>query len=166
MTSAIFSDRHTVIERTFAAPLEELWELWTTRDGFESWWGPLGFAAKVHWLDLRPGGQLRYRMTAVGARQIRFLRHAGLPLSTEACLTFTRIALRKSIAYRHRADFIPGVEPYDISNSVEFHQEDRGVRVVVRQAPMHSYEWTVQAWNGMKSQLGRIPAALARYQLV
>lgn len=165
MTSAIFADRHAIIKRTFAATIEELWELWTTRDGFEAWWGPMGFNSRVHWLDFRPGGQLRYTITAVSPRQIRFLRHAGLPVTTEGRLTFTQIALRRSIAYAHRVDFIPGVKPYDVSNTVEFHSETHGMYLVVKQAPMHSYEWTEQAWEGMKSQLGRIPAALARYQL-
>lgn len=165
MTSAILCDRHTVIEQTFAAPIEELWELWTTRDGFESWWGPEGFVARVHKLDLRPGGELNYSMTAVGAAQIQFLQRTGLPLAMHTRLTFIRIALRKSITYTHRVDFIPGVEPYDVANTVELHRENGGVRVVVKQAPMHSYEWTQQAWNGMKSQINRIPGALARYQL-
>jgi uncharacterized protein YndB with AHSA1/START domain len=45
-TEAITSS--VVIERTYRAPLEELWALWTTSDGFESWWGPEGFRTKVH----------------------------------------------------------------------------------------------------------------------
>ena len=32
-----------VIERTYRAEVNELWDLWTTKDGFESWWGPQGF---------------------------------------------------------------------------------------------------------------------------
>ena len=31
-----------VIERTYQARVEELWELWTTKEGFESWWAPEG----------------------------------------------------------------------------------------------------------------------------
>ncbi len=27
----------TVIERTYRARVEELWDLWTTKEGFESW---------------------------------------------------------------------------------------------------------------------------------
>ena len=36
-----------VIERTYAAQPQELWSLWTTKDGFQSWWGPEGFRADV-----------------------------------------------------------------------------------------------------------------------
>ena len=30
------------MERTFDATLHEVWELWTTKAGIESWWGPDG----------------------------------------------------------------------------------------------------------------------------
>src|SRR5205823_13949104 len=43
------------VERTFRASIDEVWELWTTKDGIESWWGPDGFSVAVRDLDLRPG---------------------------------------------------------------------------------------------------------------
>ena len=53
-----------VIERTYRASLADVWDLWTTKEGFESWWGPQGFRADVHELDARVGGTLRYAMVA------------------------------------------------------------------------------------------------------
>ena len=53
-----------VIERAYQADVEDLWALWTTRDGFESWWGPQGFRADVHLIEARPGGSLHYDMVA------------------------------------------------------------------------------------------------------
>ena len=53
------------MQRTYAASIEEAWALWTTQSGIESWWGPEGFNVTVKSLDLRPGGQLVYLMTAV-----------------------------------------------------------------------------------------------------
>ena len=53
------------LERTFIAAIEQVWELWTTKDGIESWWGPDGFEVKVRKLDFRPGGELLYDMTAI-----------------------------------------------------------------------------------------------------
>jgi uncharacterized protein YndB with AHSA1/START domain len=38
--AAVASNRKAVIERTYRATVQELWELWTTKEGFESWWGP------------------------------------------------------------------------------------------------------------------------------
>ncbi len=56
--------RRITLERTYQASLEEVWEMWTTPEGIESWWGPDGFAVEVRKLDLRPGGELLYAMTA------------------------------------------------------------------------------------------------------
>jgi uncharacterized protein YndB with AHSA1/START domain len=156
------SERKIVIERIYAASIEDVWELWTTEYGIESWWGPDGFSVKVHQLDLRAGGEMRYAMTAVDPAQIRFMNQAGMPTTTEAKLTYTAIVPRKSIAYTHRADFIPGVEPYDVGNKVEFFAEHGNVRMVLELDPMHSDEWTQRALMGMESQLGKLARVIAR----
>jgi uncharacterized protein YndB with AHSA1/START domain len=156
------ADHKIVIERTYAASIEEVWELWTTKPGIESWWGPDGFSVKVNQLDLRPGGEMRYTMTAVETAQVQFMKRAGMPLTTEARLTYTAIVPRKSIAYTHRADFIPGVEPYDVGNKVEFLAEGDRVRMVLTLDPMHSDEWTQRAVMGMESQLGKLARVIAR----
>jgi len=155
------SDRQIIIKRTYTASIDEVWNLWTTEDGIESWWGPEGFAVKVHKLDLRAGGQMLYAMTAVDPAQVKFMTQAGIPLTTEGKLTYTEIVHGKSIAYTHRADFIPGVEPYDVGNRVEFHTDKSGVCMVLRLDPMHSEEWTQRAVMGMESQLGKLAKILA-----
>ena len=58
------------IQRTYAASIEEAWALWTTKSGIESWWGPEGFDVTVVSLDLHPGGDLIYSMTAVAPQQV------------------------------------------------------------------------------------------------
>ena len=45
--------RKISIERSLSAPIEEVWELWTTAEGIESWWGPEGFSVAVK-LSNRP----------------------------------------------------------------------------------------------------------------
>jgi uncharacterized protein YndB with AHSA1/START domain len=155
-------DPKAVIERTYVASIEEVWELWTTEEGIESWWGPDGFSVKVHELDLRPGGEMRYTMIAVGAAQVQFMKQAGMPLTTESKLTYTAIVPGKSIAYTHRADFIPGVEPYDFGSKVEFFVEGDNVRMILTLDPMHSDEWTQRAVMGMESQLGKLAGVLGQ----
>lgn len=150
------SDRKIVIERRYTASIEDVWELWTTKEGIESWWGPGGFSVRVHKLDLRAGGEMLYAMTAVEPAQVKFMKQAGMPLTTEARLTYTEIVPGKSIAYTHRADFIPGVEPYDVGNKVNFFAEGGNVRMVLTLDPMHSDEWTQRAVMGMESQLGKL----------
>ncbi len=150
-----------VIERRYTASIEDVWELWTTKEGIESWWGPAGFSVKVHELDLRAGGEMRYSMTAVDPAQVAFMKQAGMSLTTDAKLTYTAIVPGKSIAYTHKVDFIRGVEPYDVGNKVEFFAEGGDVRMVLTLDPMHSDEWTQRAVMGMESQLGKLARVIA-----
>ena len=70
------------IQRSYPASIEEAWVLWTTKSGIESWWGPEGFKVTVTSLDLRPGGNLIYLMTAVAPDQVAFMKRAGMPLTS------------------------------------------------------------------------------------
>ena len=45
-----------VIERTFAAPVEVIWGLWTNPERFKEWYGPDGASIPVAKMDVRVGG--------------------------------------------------------------------------------------------------------------
>lgn len=154
--------RRITMERTYQAPIEDVWDLWTTKEGIESWWGPEGFSVKVRALDLRPGGELRYAMTASGPAQVEFMKQAGMPLTTEARLTYAEIVPRRRLAYTHLADFIPGVEPYDVATVVELQETAQGVRMILSFDAMHEEVWTQRAVMGWESQLGKLAKALGQ----
>ena len=164
MSTPASSSKKTVLERIYQASLHDVWELWTTKTGFESWWGPGGFAVTVRKLELRPGGQLLYAMTAIDPPQVEFMRKAGMPVTTEAHLTYTEVVPEERLAYRHLADFIPGVQPYDVGTLVELHRvgKDR-VRMVLTLDAMHSDEWTQRALAGWESQLVKLGASLGSH---
>jgi len=146
--------------RVYDGPVEDLWDLWTTRDGFESWWGPEGFRVTVHTLDLRVGGALFFDMIAVGAREIEYMKGAGRPLSHETRGMFVEIVPNARLKVRFAIDFLPGVPSYDIHFVAEFVAEGGRVRMVVTVDPHHDAEWTRMAAQGMESQLTKLPAAL------
>jgi uncharacterized protein YndB with AHSA1/START domain len=75
-TMAAPSGAAVVIERTYRAPPEELWALWTTKAGFESWWAPEGFRIEVHVIEAQLGGALVYEMIAEAPQAIAALREA------------------------------------------------------------------------------------------
>jgi uncharacterized protein YndB with AHSA1/START domain len=160
--SAGAARRRITLERTYQAPVEDVWELWTTKEGIESWWGPDGFAVKVRKLDLRPGGELLYDMTAIAPAQVAFMKQAGMPLTTEARITYAEILAPRRLAYIHRADFIPGVEPYDVATRVELYPSAQGVRMVLSFDPMHDKQWTQRAVMGWESELGKLARVLER----
>lgn len=78
------SDAKIVIERTYRANIQDVWDLWTTKDGFESWWGPQGFRAEVHELVARVGGPLRYDMIADSPEMIAAMKHFPASRPTRA----------------------------------------------------------------------------------
>ena len=149
------------LERNFKATLEDLWDLWTTPEGIESWWGPEGFDVKVRALDLTPGGQMLNAMTATAPDQVGFMKRVGMPLTTETKLTYSEIVPNRRLSWATVADFIPGVAPYDVGTSVELTAHAQGVRLVLTLDAMHDATWTqrmVAGWNG---QLGKLEKGLA-----
>jgi uncharacterized protein YndB with AHSA1/START domain len=155
------SRRRVTIERTYNARVEEVWDLWTTKEGVESWWGPEGFTVKVRKLDLRAGGLLEYAMTATAPAQIEFMKKAGMPLTTEVRITYVEVTPRRRLAYETVADFIPGVEPYAVATLVELHSSAQGTRMVLTFDAMHDEQWTQRAVTGRKSELAKLAKALA-----
>ena len=153
--------RRITLERTFDAPIEDVWELWTTREGLESWWGPDGFVVKVRKLDLRPGGELLYAMIAVAPDQIAYMKRAGMPLSNECRATFTEVKPPRRLAYTHLADFIPGVEPYGVAHVVELSPTAHGAKMVFTFESMHDESWTQKAVMCWENELGKLAAQLA-----
>jgi uncharacterized protein YndB with AHSA1/START domain len=152
--------RRVTLERTFQAPIEDVWELWTTKAGIEAWWGPEGFSVEVLELDLRPGGDLVYAMTAVAPDQVDFMRKAGMPVRTEHRLTFTEIVPGRLLGYLEQADFIPGVEPYTVDTRVELDVTPGGVRMTLTFEAMHDERWTQLAIMGRESELAKLARAL------
>jgi uncharacterized protein YndB with AHSA1/START domain len=153
------TDRIT-IERVYAATLEDVWSLWTTREGIESWWGPDGFVVAVRDLDLRAGGELRYAMTAVAADTVAFMRAQGMPITTEARLRYTEVVPRHRLAWLHAVDFIPGVAPYVVGSAIELSRTSAGVRLVMTLDRMHDDVWTQRAAMGWESELGKLGRVL------
>jgi uncharacterized protein YndB with AHSA1/START domain len=49
-------DRELLITRTLNAPVELVWEAFTSPEHVANWWGPNGFTNTIYTMDLRPGG--------------------------------------------------------------------------------------------------------------
>ena len=152
--------RKVSIERTFDAAVEDVWELWTTKAGIESWWGPPGFEVKVRKLDFRRGGELLYAMTATAPEQIEFIKKAGMPLTTESRAVYTEVVPLQRLAFTQLADFIPNVKPYEVATTVEFEPGPQGVRLVLLLDAMHDDYWTKMAVMGWESELGKLAKVL------
>ena len=151
-----------VIERAYRAKVGELWELWTTKQGFESWWGPVGFRVEVHALEARLGGALHYGMIADSPEMIAAMKQMGRPTSHEAGARFTEIRPHDRLAITSVIDFLPGVIPYESTIVAEFFPSGGTVRMVVTLDPMHDEEFTKMQKAGFTSQLSKLDKRYGR----
>lgn len=151
----------TTIERTYRAKIEDVWELWTTKEGFESWWGPQGFRAEVHALEARPGGELRYDMIADTPEMIAAMQQAGQPASHATRSRFTEVKRHERLVLTNVIDFLPGVAPYEAAIEVDFSVSGGGVRMVVTFEGMHNEEFTKMQQEGFASQLTKLDQRFA-----
>ena len=149
------------IERAYAATVAEVWALWTTKAGIESWWGPEGFEVKVSSLDLFPGGDLIYLMTAVAPEQVAFMKRAGMPLTSRCKVTYTEVLPQRRLAYKTLTDFVPGIAPYDVATVVDLNEVAGGVKLVITFDAMHDDVWTGRARAGYESQVRKLDVLLA-----
>jgi len=145
-----------VIERTYRARAKELWGLWTTKQGFESWWGPEGFRVEVHALEACVNGALHYDMIADTPAMIEVLKQMGRPSSQKTHGRFSEIRPHERLAITHVIDFLPGVVPYESTIVAEFFPSGDSVRMVVTLDPMHNEEFTKMSTMGFTSQLTKL----------
>ena len=64
MSSTTVSKDAVVIERTFNAAVDLIWQMWTDPEHFKKWYGPKGFTVPVAEMDLRVGGKRLVCMTS------------------------------------------------------------------------------------------------------
>ncbi len=154
--------RKITIERTYKGRVEDIWELWTTKEGIESWWGPGGFKVEVRKLDLRVGGELHYAMIAVALEMVEYMKSQGMPTSHDARVKYTEIKPKTRLAYQNLVDFVPGVAAYHVGTVVELKEISGGVQLKLTLDAMHDEEWTQRAVMGWEAELGKLADALAR----
>ncbi len=143
----------TVIERTYRTRVEELWWLWTTKEGFESWWGGEGSRVEVHTIEPREGGTLHYDMIAVEPADTATRNRMGLAPSSSVRARFTQFRPYQHLTLTHVIDFVPGLKPYESTIAVEFFPAGDTVRMVTTIEPMHDEEFTKTSIRVFTSQL-------------
>ena len=141
-----------VIERTYRASVDELWELWTTKEGFESWWPPEGFRTEVHAIEARLDGKVCYEMIAETPETLAVMKELGLPAAHVERARFSEFRPMERLVFAIWMDFLPGVEPYENTLMVEFFPSGEWVRMVVTLNPTHDEEFTKMASEGLVSQ--------------
>lgn len=160
-TQASRSEAKVVLERSYRAIIKDVWSLWTTKEGFESWWGPQGFKVEVQEIDARVGGALRYEMIADSPHIIAAMEKTGQPTTHAVCSRFTELSPHSRLVLTNIIDFLPGVATYESKIAVDFTTIGDRVRMVVTLDAMHSDDFTNMQKEGFTSQLTKLDARFA-----
>ena len=154
------SPNATRLERLYDASPQRIWELWTTAAGLEKWWAPDGFETCVSTLELRPGGELRYTMTATAPEQVAFVQNLGLPLSNEFRKVFTEVSPPTRLAYLSAIDFVPDHEPFEHLTTIDIAPAGGRTKVVMTLDPVHDERWTQEYQDHRARELDNLDTAI------
>jgi uncharacterized protein YndB with AHSA1/START domain len=64
-------ENEIVLTRTFDAPRELVFSMWTSAEHLGNWWGPRGFTITTQAIDVRPGGEWRFVMHGPDGRDYK-----------------------------------------------------------------------------------------------
>jgi uncharacterized protein YndB with AHSA1/START domain len=147
-------------ERVYDGPVEDLWALWTTKEGFEAWFPPEGCRVEVPVLDLRTGGAFDHVMIAVGDEQVAHVDRAGRPRSTRVSGHFVEVVPHERLHLRMTV-VLPGFDPYPYDIVAEFRPEGERVRMIVTADAHPSADVARVAARAMEFALRQLEAILA-----
>ena len=104
------ADREIVITRTFDAPRELVFKLWTTPEHVARWWGPRGFTTTIYEMDVRPGGTWRLNMRGPDGTNYKNR------------IVFEEVVRPERLVYKHTPEH--GSEPVNFSTTVTFDDQN------------------------------------------
>lgn len=148
-------------ERVYDASIEDVWALWTTKEGLEEWFAPAGMRVEVTALELRVGGAFDYVISAVGAEQVAYLANLDMRQTARVSGQLVEMVRHRRLRIRFNMDFVPGVEPYPYDMLVEMSVEAGRVRMVLTADRHPDPEMTRGAVLGLTSQLKSFDLAVA-----
>jgi uncharacterized protein YndB with AHSA1/START domain len=135
-----------VISRTFNAPRELMFKVWSEADHLKNWWGPIGFELRVASLDFRPNGSFHYCMRAPEGFEMwgKFVYHEIK--APEKIVFVNSFSDEKGNIVRapFSADF-----PLEIRNILTFTENEGKTTLTLRGGPIHASQEELSFYKGM-----------------
>jgi len=139
-----------VIERTFEAPIEFVWQLWTDAEQFKQWYGPQGATVPVANMDVRVGGKRLICMEMQMPDRTMQMWFAGEYL---AVMPSTRLVYTESMADEQgnilspEAMGMPAGTPETTEVTVQLVDLDGRTRMVMTHAGVPADSSGAGGWN-------------------
>lgn len=92
-------------------------------------------------------------MIAETPEVLAVMKELGLPAAHVEHARFSEFRPLERLVLAIMMDFLPGIEPYEGTITVDFVPSGEWVRMVVTLSPMHDEHFTKMAAEGLESQL-------------
>lgn len=142
------------IVREFKAAPEKVWQMWTTKEGLQKWWGAgakeMGYEFTVKELDVKPGGKYAFGMKGNG----HDLTNGG---------TYRLVDPPSELAWTWHFDIFlgPDEKPYDVPMLLNLERlANGGTRMRFTQGPLATPEHTQGSKQGVELNFKHLTAAL------
>lgn len=126
-----------VIRRTFNAPRELLWQVWSDPEHLKYWWGPKGFLMTIASQDFRTQGVFHYSLHTPGGKVLwgRFVYHE---IDTPERMTFTSsFSDENGTPVRNP---MSATWPLEIMNTLTFSENDDKTMLTITGMPYSASE--------------------------
>lgn len=147
------ADREIVTTRTFNAPRELVWDVWTDPKHIIHWWGPRGFTNTIDTMEVKPGGIWKLVM------------HGPDGTDYPNKIIYREVVKPERLIYTHGSDDLD--HPGDFEVTVLF-REKEGKTEIYMQMLFHSAEArniTVEKYGaveGLKQTMDRLEQYLSK----
>jgi uncharacterized protein YndB with AHSA1/START domain len=142
---------HTTVstERTFDAPVAEIWKVWNDADTIQKWWGPKGYTALVVRNDLRPNGTYLWAMKSGQGRMYWSTGTYKEVVQNEKIVSTMSFSDESGNATPGSQVSVPGRWPNQITVIVELRESKGKTRITVTEVgvPLITYPLMKIGWD-------------------
>lgn len=141
------SDDAVVLERTFDAPIDLVWQAWTEGEHFAQWYGPEGFTIPVAEMDATPGGRRHVCMASPdGSMKMWFVGEYKVVEPTTRLVYTEAMSDEDGNLLSPAAMGMPGDEPMITEVTVELTADGDRTNVVMTHAGIPADSPGAQGW--------------------
>lgn len=121
------------VERTFNAPLDKVWILWTDAEVMKGWWSPKDYTAPVIKSDFREGGSFLYSMRSPKGEMHWNAGTYTQIVAKEKIVQSMSFADENGNIVKGSAIPVPGVWPDFVTVTTEFKADGDRTHVAIRE---------------------------------
>jgi uncharacterized protein YndB with AHSA1/START domain len=141
---------HTTVsmERTFNAPVADVWRVWSDADSIKKWWGPKGYTGLVARNDVREGGGFLWAMKSQQGRMFWNTGTYKEVVANQKIVSAMSFSNENGKIIPGSQVSVPGKWPDAITVIVEFSESEGKAKVTVTEVgvPLIAYPLMKIGW--------------------